>query len=209
MATPASNQTRHTQQARTGGRAQISQDTDGFRLGRHQGSRIVKPVGRTFNQRSAPPPSLTFPTPLLEPTLSTHRPCAFEGVRLHSHDSTGQSADIVYLASVATLTTASDALKLSPAQLAARTRLPQPECHQLLHQVAVGLCALPQNDARTVAEILELEQLEGEEGEKEVSALDVDEARFVRRFTTGDPGLDRLLGGGIELGNVTEVAGQS
>lgn len=68
---------------------------------------------------------------------------------------------------------------------------------------------MPQNDTRTVAEILELKELGEEEGEEAVTAVDADEGRFVKRFTTGDPGLDRLLGGGIELGNVTEVAGQS
>ena len=31
----------------------------------------------------------------------------------------------------------------------------------------------------------------------------------VKTFTTGDEGIDRLIGGGIELGSVTEVAGQS
>lgn len=110
------------------------------------------------------------------------------------------------------MSTASDALKLSPAQLASRTRLAQPECVQIVQDVGARLCALPQNDTRTIAEILELDEPpDGDDQwwDEDVTTDESESKQFIKRFTTGDQVLDRLIGGGIELGSVTEVAGQS
>jgi DNA repair protein RAD57 len=67
---------------------------------------------------------------------------------------------------------------------------------QISHTLILG-------QTRTVAEILELEGPE-EEGEEEREGERVGEW-----ITSGDMGIDELLGGGLRMGSITEVAGQS
>ncbi|GAA5932831.1 hypothetical protein JCM3775_002248 [Rhodotorula graminis] len=80
----------------------------------------------------------------------------------------------------------SEALVLSPQQLARLTRLAPQDCHALLDQLARAVLAPKDDD--TVASLVEPST----------------------SLTTGDPALDLLLGGnGIRTGTLTEVAGHS
>lgn len=100
-----------------------------------------------------------------------------------------------------------------------KTRLPASEVPTLIKELSKALCAHPRYDTRTVAEVLELADPppdpverdgdDDEEGEDEEGEREGEGAYRPRRITMGDEGLDLLLGGGIALGEVTEIAGQS
>ncbi|GAA6005812.1 uncharacterized protein JCM10292_004646 [Rhodotorula paludigena] len=86
--------------------------------------------------------------------------------------------------------TAAEVLLTPPPILARRTKLPPADIAHLLDELARAVCSIEQSRDRTVAELCA-----GEEG--------------TRVLTTGDAGLDELLGGGVRVGSLTEIAGQS
>lgn len=87
----------------------------------------------------------------------------------------------------------------------------------------VDLARAVGGEARTVAELLELRgggaggrgagAVGGEEDGEELMEVDMEEETagesVVDWISMGDPGLDALLGNGVRLGTITEVAGQS
>ncbi|BGP27833.1 DNA-repair protein XRCC3 [Rhodotorula toruloides] len=89
--------------------------------------------------------------------------------------------------------TAAEVLLSSPTALTQRSKLPPTEVLHLLSELSHVVCSLPSTVDKSVAEIVE---------EDEKSGLRA-------AFTTGDEGLDSLLGGGIRVGSLTELAGQS
>ncbi|GAA5919870.1 hypothetical protein JCM1841_002083 [Sporobolomyces salmonicolor] len=82
---------------------------------------------------------------------------------------------------------------LTPAQvLAQRTKLSQFEVNHLLRELSDAVLQQDKTRDQTVAELVERqEELGG------------------GRITLGDPGLDELFGGGVRVGQLTEIAGQS
>ncbi|POY75406.1 DNA repair protein RAD57 [Rhodotorula taiwanensis] len=94
----------------------------------------------------------------------------------------------------AQLVYASQVLLSSPSQLARRIKLPIAECHQLINQLARAVLTLDADAARW-------------------SSLDSTTLDDAASFTTGDPELDSFFDahprGGIRIGAITEVAGQS
>ncbi|BGP03684.1 putative RAD57 protein [Rhodotorula toruloides ATCC 204091] len=89
--------------------------------------------------------------------------------------------------------TAAEVLLSSPSALTQRTKLPPTEVLHLLSAISHAVCSLPSTIDKSVAEIVEEEERKG------LGAV----------FTTGDEGVDLLLGGGIRVGSLTELAGQS
>lgn len=89
--------------------------------------------------------------------------------------------------------TAAEVLLSSPSALTQRTKLPPAEVLHLLSSISHAVCSLPSTVDKSVAEIVEEEERKG------LGAV----------FTTGDEGVDLLLGGGIRVGSLTELAGQS
>ncbi|BGP35574.1 DNA repair protein rhp57 [Rhodotorula toruloides] len=89
--------------------------------------------------------------------------------------------------------TAAEVLLSSPSALTQRTKLPPTEVLHLLSAISHAVCSLPSTVDKSVAETVEEDERKG------LGAV----------FTTGDEGLDLLLGGGIRVGSLTELAGQS
>ncbi|GAA6013514.1 hypothetical protein JCM10207_008876 [Rhodosporidiobolus poonsookiae] len=89
--------------------------------------------------------------------------------------------------------TAAEVLLTPPATLARRAKLSPAEAARLVHEIAVAACARDGARAETIAELVRRDEREGRPG----------------AMTTGDAGLDELLGGGIRVGSMTEVAGHS
>ncbi|BGP43673.1 DNA repair protein rhp57 [Rhodotorula kratochvilovae] len=85
--------------------------------------------------------------------------------------------------------TAAEVLLTPPAALSRRTKLPPADCAALLLELSAAVCALDPAHDRTVAEIADA----GETGV----------------LTTGDAGIDELLGGGVRVGTLAEIAGHS
>ena len=91
-----------------------------------------------------------------------------------------------------------------PAILSKRTKLPPADIAELLLDLSIAVSGTPLAATRTVSEIAGPVQRE--------CAEDTEDEGWVRQRRTislGDEGLDALLGDGVHLGSVTEVAGQS
>jgi predicted ATP-dependent serine protease len=89
--------------------------------------------------------------------------------------------------------TAAEVLLTPPAVLARRAKLSLAETSQVVHELSLAVCAREGAQDKTLAEIVEQDAREG----------------HVAAMTTGDTGLDELLGGGLRAGTVTEIAGHS
>ncbi|GAA6038831.1 hypothetical protein JCM8097_002917 [Rhodosporidiobolus ruineniae] len=89
--------------------------------------------------------------------------------------------------------TAAEVLLCPPAQLARRAKLSPLEASQVVHDLSVAVCARENARDRTISELVERDEQAGR----------------ATTMTTGDAGLDELLGGGLRVGSVTEVAGHS
>ncbi|BGP20308.1 hypothetical protein JCM10213_002063 [Rhodosporidiobolus nylandii] len=90
------------------------------------------------------------------------------------------------------LTTA-EVLLTPPAALSRRAKLSPAETSQVLHELSLAVCTRDEAKDLSISEILERDARDGKG----------------YAMTTGDAGLDDLLGGGIRTGSLTEVAGHS
>lgn len=95
--------------------------------------------------------------------------------------------------SIAGYLTAAEVLLSSPSVLVQRSKLSPTEVLALLSEISHAVCSLPSTVDKSVAEIVEADDKSG------LGAV----------CSTGDEGLDLLLGGGIRVGSLTELAGQS
>ncbi|GAA5982724.1 hypothetical protein JCM11641_007768 [Rhodosporidiobolus odoratus] len=89
--------------------------------------------------------------------------------------------------------TASEVLLTPPAALSRRAKLSPTEISQVLHDLSVAVCSRDAARDRSISEVV---QNNSEQGKGYA-------------MTTGDAGLDDLLGGGLRTGSLTEVAGHS
>lgn len=103
-------------------------------------------------------------------------------------------------------------LLTTPAILAKRTKLPPTDIAELLLDLSIAASSTPLASTHTVADLAGARRrpTEGTEaGSEPVPSAEVELEKERRTITLGDEGLDSLLGDGIQLGSVTEVAGQS
>lgn len=100
-------------------------------------------------------------------------------------------------------------LLTTPSVLASKTRLAPKEVFQILLQVAQGISDTPLARTATVMQLAGPKDTvtQGPDGTKHGEPSEV--CRERRNFTVGDANLDALLGDGIQLGSITEIAGQS
>ncbi|GAA5870672.1 hypothetical protein JCM8547_005026 [Rhodosporidiobolus lusitaniae] len=89
--------------------------------------------------------------------------------------------------------TAAEVLLSSPGTVARKAKLSLAEASLVLHELSVAVCARDSARDRSVADFVEREEQGGRKA----------------TMTTGDAGLDELLGGGLRVGSMTEVAGHS
>lgn len=108
--------------------------------------------------------------------------------------------------------TASEALLTPPASLAKRTKLPPTDISELLLELSIAASSTPLAATQTVASLVgSRSRARGSaEAREETNGAALEQVRKERRtISLGDEGLDALLGEGVPLGSVTEVAGQS
>lgn len=90
-----------------------------------------------------------------------------------------------------------------PALLSKRTKLPPTDIAELLLDLSIAVSSTSLAATRTVSQIAEVRLEESAEGEEEAPV------KQRRTISLGDEGLDVLFGDGVQIGSVTEIAGQS
>ncbi|KAI5480536.1 hypothetical protein MNV49_000232 [Pseudohyphozyma bogoriensis] len=107
--------------------------------------------------------------------------------------------------------TSSEVLLATPQLIAKRTRLPPADIPVLVAELAKAVEKPSKTHSRTVADILGLKEPTDEAASTLASQDEFAELgdNEVDWFTTSDEGLDVLLGNGVRLGSITEIAGQS
>ncbi|KAM0788218.1 hypothetical protein ACM66B_001375 [Microbotryomycetes sp. NB124-2] len=102
--------------------------------------------------------------------------------------------------------TASEVLLTPPPVLAKKTKLPPGEVSQLLLDLSTATMSLPLSKCWTVSEHPSCIASPAPPSSAAPTTMDERPQRWI---TSGDNGVDALLGNGIPLGTLTEIAGQS
>ena len=105
--------------------------------------------------------------------------------------------------------TASEVLLTPPPVLVSKTRLSPKDVSQLLLELSQLLSDTPLARTATVMELAGPRRVIAERTDSSTTEAAVDLLRERRNFTVGDAAIDTLLGDGIQLGSITEIAGQS
>lgn len=111
---------------------------------------------------------------------------------------------------LANFTTVAEVLVSTPHLISKRSKLSYSDVQEILLELSFSL---RKHKVQIVADILSLNDREKGEvegaSEEEILAAEVAYKKGHNWISSGDEGLDALLGNGVKIGGITEIAGQS